>query len=168
MTHKFCPDCKIEKPISEFHIRRYYTGCPARTYCKICKKNRASIYYKKNKARVDAKNKLWGLKNLDRRRRTVRAWHYKNYYGISEEEKRMMELAQNNRCKICNKLFSEIPQNRVHIDHCHATGKIRGVLCHNCNQVIGQAKDKVEILKSAINYLLEFDKKLKKVNFTSA
>ena len=56
---------------------------------------------------------------------------------------------QNNKCKICNNIFDKAP----HVDHCHTTGKIRGMLCKNCNLGIGNLQDSVDVLQNAINYL---------------
>ena len=61
---------------------------------------------------------------------------------------------QNNMCAICGDEFNEkIPMKKKAADHCHISNKPRGILCRNCNFLIGHAKDKVEILASAINYL---------------
>jgi len=66
--------------------------------------------------------------------------------------------SQNNVCKVCNQ-----PEKAVHritkqpvalsVDHCHTTGKIRGLLCSGCNTGIGKLKDSPEILSKAIEYL---------------
>jgi len=44
----------------------------------------------------------------------------------------------------------------THLDHCHKTGRIRGVLCNNCNTGLGKFYDDIELLKTAINYLQKF------------
>jgi hypothetical protein len=60
-----------------------------------------------------------------------------------------MVLESNNSCSICNETFIKTP----HVDHDHITGKIRGLLCHNCNAVLGNAKDNPQILINAAEYL---------------
>ena len=62
---------------------------------------------------------------------------------------------QNNKCAICKK-DRNIFKKRLCVDHCHSTGKIRGLLCTNCNQGIGHLKDDLNIIKSAIRYLEEY------------
>lgn len=62
-----------------------------------------------------------------------------------------MIINQNNSCYICNEILSK----RAFVDHCHSTGKIRKLLCNNCNLALGNAKDNIEILKNMINYLEE-------------
>ena len=72
------------------------------------------------------------------------------YYGITLAEYTAMLDAQSGRCKICNSL----PGKRsLCVDHCHTTGKIRGLLCDSCNRGLGLMKDSAQILFSAIGYL---------------
>ena len=63
---------------------------------------------------------------------------------------------QNNKCKICLVEFDElIPNQKINVDHCHTTNKVRGLLCSLCNRGLGQFKDNTERLTNAINYLQE-------------
>ena len=76
----------------------------------------------------------------------------KNKYGITHDDFTIMLLAQNNCCKICK---SSDPGVRgiFKVDHCHTTGKVRGLLCQSCNVGIGLFGDDTTILKNAIQYL---------------
>lgn len=65
-----------------------------------------------------------------------------------------LQTLQNGLCVICNSAFSE--QNPSHLDHCHDTGTIRGLLCRSCNWGLGDFKDNIELLESAITYLKRF------------
>lgn len=68
-------------------------------------------------------------------------------YGISlEEYKDMLETS----CPICGRSFGEYTP---HVDHDHKTGKVRGIICRNCNLMLGRFKDDVNILLNAIEYL---------------
>lgn len=81
--------------------------------------------------------------------------HYSVWYryGITHEQFIEMLEKQNYLCKIClNKLDTE-KRNAVHIDHCHETGVVRGVLCDHCNLGIGKLKDSIETLERAIQYI---------------
>lgn len=63
-----------------------------------------------------------------------------------------MAEAQEFKCKLCTR--PEVTrQKRLAIDHCHVTGKIRGLLCHHCNTGLGNFMDDVGLLKLAIAYL---------------
>lgn len=69
-------------------------------------------------------------------------------YNLSAQDYDDMFARQDGKCAIC---FRK-PQ-KIFIDHCHKTGKNRELLCINCNSLIGQAKDDIRILQSAIKYL---------------
>jgi len=73
-------------------------------------------------------------------------------YGITPEQFFAMVKEQDNRCKICKR---EAGKRRLHIDHCHTTGKIRGLLCSPCNTSLGGFRDDPELLRAAIQYLEE-------------
>lgn len=75
-------------------------------------------------------------------------------YGINEEIYNEMYNEQNGCCKICGTHTSHLSE-RLAVDHCHSTGKVRGLLCRFCNLMIGNAYDDTNILKNAIKYLEE-------------
>lgn len=72
-------------------------------------------------------------------------------YGITDQEFQAMLLAQSNRCAICQNVFKT--SKSTHVDHCHNTGRVRGLLCHDCNTGIGKLRDSVDLLQRAIDYL---------------
>jgi hypothetical protein len=77
-------------------------------------------------------------------------------FGLSLEEYQMMHDAQSGRCAICDSPESEARNGKVKmlaVDHCHKTGKIRGLLCSPCNQGIGKLKEDRNILLKAVEYL---------------
>ena len=73
-------------------------------------------------------------------------------YGITEDDYNNLFVKQNGKCAICGKHQSEI-EIALLIDHCHKTGKVRGLLCSSCNFGIGHLNDDIENLKCAILYL---------------
>jgi len=80
---------------------------------------------------------------------------YKNF-GITPEKYADMLLAQKGKCAICGKKESQIVFGKIKslsVDHCHKTGKVRGLLCSCCNLLLGQARDHIGILAKAIFYL---------------
>jgi hypothetical protein len=78
-------------------------------------------------------------------------WRYEQY-GISGDDFLKILNKQENKCCGCNsELISS--NTKPHIDHCHKTGKVRGLLCKSCNSALGFAKDKVETLLNLANYL---------------
>lgn len=78
----------------------------------------------------------------------------KSLYGITPEEKLEMYVSQSGKCKICHSPIKKEGKH-THIDHNHKTGRVRGLLCSNCNTGLGKFKDKVSNLQSAIEYLRE-------------
>lgn len=78
-------------------------------------------------------------------------------HGLSQEQMDEWVSSQGGVCAICGGLPGKIGRStspgRLHIDHCHSTGKIRGLLCGRCNTMLGLAKDDPDILVRAINYL---------------
>ena len=80
-------------------------------------------------------------------------------YGITEEQYQEMIVRQGNRCAICHKTAEENKQ-ALAIDHCHDTGKVRGLLCMQCNLGIGYLNDNINLLADAIKYLNGFPNNL--------
>jgi hypothetical protein len=71
---------------------------------------------------------------------------------LNEQDFLNMIIKQNNKCCICGKNFKN---NRyTYIDHDHKTEKVRGLLCPKCNNLLGACNDNIQILKSAIQYLM--------------
>lgn len=73
--------------------------------------------------------------------------------GVDFKVYHHMLKAQGHRCKICQTTLESSRYSKFAVDHCHKTGRVRGLLCTNCNTAIGLMKDSVERLASAIKYL---------------
>lgn len=69
-------------------------------------------------------------------------------YGMRPCDLTVMRIKQTDRCAICDRV-----DTNMNIDHCHRTGKVRALLCGPCNRGIGQFKDDVERVRSAVIYL---------------
>lgn len=95
----------------------------------------------------------WRSKNTAR----AKSYDLKRAYGISIEQYDSMLVAQNEVCAICENPEHVVDKNgnrrKLAVDHCHTTGRVRGLLCTNCNKAIGHLKDDVRVLKKAIEYL---------------
>ena len=74
-------------------------------------------------------------------------------YKLELEDWARMYEAQNGRCAICAECLS-FEKNHVHVDHCHKTGRVRGLLCRFCNVALGSVFERVETLRGMIAYLL--------------
>jgi hypothetical protein len=95
----------------------------------------------------------WKSNGGKRDKNKTRGYWLKHIYGITQEEYTSLFEKQNSSCAIC--LRTEPPGYGWHIDHCHSTKKIRGILCQYCNQALGMFEDKKETLERAIKYLNE-------------
>ncbi|MFM7009119.1 MAG: endonuclease VII domain-containing protein [Betaproteobacteria bacterium] len=113
-------------------------------YCNACE----GKYREANRERYKTRSR----KRSKRRRKEspdyVKSKILQTRYGISLEERNAMEVTQSGKCLICN----EIPKRLV-VDHCHTSGKVRGLLCDHCNTGLGRFKDSPELLMAAIRYL---------------
>jgi hypothetical protein len=86
--------------------------------------------------------------------------YYKRQYGITDSDLAKMKAEQDNKCYLCGSEGFLIGKNnhseKLAVDHCHSTGKVRRLLCHNCNRALGLFQDNPEVLRKAVNYLEDF------------
>jgi hypothetical protein len=158
-----------KEKIASYH-REYRKKNPE----KIAARNKAyqqTEAYKKNR-RIYIKQ--YRAKNKENIVAQVSAHYYKNkkhkvavarerIYGITPEDYDTMLKEQNHKCKICSIKFnnnynqeSKIDYAHLqHLDHCHTTKKVRGILCPFCNLGLGHFKNSPERITTAINYLKE-------------
>lgn len=81
-----------------------------------------------------------------------RDYKYKINYGISIDDYNSMFEEQQGCCAICKTHQIEF-KKKLHVDHSHKTGQVRGLLCHNCNLAIGRLKEDPVIIASALEYV---------------
>ena len=138
---KVCSHCRQDLPLSEFYItkKKLKSGEIKKTPRYVCKACDRKAKRERDK------------RNPDRRANK----HLINKYGITLKQKQQMIIDQGCKCKICPKPISPAEHSKSHVDHCHETGHIRGVLCHNCNRGIGYLQHNPAILVSASQYLVQ-------------
>jgi len=102
-------------------------------------KSRNQKRYQENPEAAKARTKEWRERNPDKVRRSSRSNHLLRKYGMSLDGYDEMVVAQGGRCLVCQQTP---PQPRkgptLVVDHCHATGRVRGLLCQSCNLMVGQ------------------------------
>ncbi len=103
--------------------------------------------YEANGDKYKAQKKLYYVAN----KKEIHSKQIKRAYGIGHEEQKHMFISQGGVCAICGNQFKN--SRDMHVDHCHKTGKIRQLLCHNCNRGIGFLQDDIGLLSKAIDYL---------------
>jgi hypothetical protein len=161
---KKCSKCKIDKPLSDFYNdKRATDGLTAR--CRKCQ----------NISTIESRNKhIEKWRAYSNKYNATRKEAHKQYYkdnlshikslvlfkkfGITYEQYNQMLEEQNGVCAICGNKETAL-DNQSHkiraltVDHNHKTGKVRGLLCMNCNRCLGLLKDSTDVLQSTINYL---------------
>lgn len=128
--------------------RKKYRSSPAgkAAILDYFRRNREKIYayYKKRNATPDGSAK---------RRLINRKSKLKRAYSITLDEFKTMQKKQRGRCGICGNILAKNDPRGTHIDHCHKTNVVRGLLCNHCNPGLGNFFDNILLLKKAIKYL---------------
>ena len=147
ITTKTCIKCKKTLPVSSFykHSRGYFRGD-----CIACTAIQNKEYNLKNKEKVAAIGKEWAARNKEK----IKETKIRRKFGIGLKEKGEIFEAQGNACAIC-KCTENGRARDWDVDHCHTTGKVRGILCSNCNRALGLFQDNKQNLLRAAVYLGE-------------
>lgn len=141
---KKCNGCGEIKPRTEFHKASDGVHGPIlQTICKICHAARVREWYSRTGGQSDTNDRRLNLKQL---------------YGITLDEYDAMLAAQGGVCAICKREERSKRDGkimRMPVDHCHTTGRVRGILCHACNRAIGLLGEDADVIRKVIKYLLE-------------
>lgn len=135
-----CNICKKVKPFAEFkRDKTCHHGI--RNICLTCNRSTQRAYYHNTKAiPLFKKKRVASLKKHDLKRK----------YGITPDQHATMLSKQNGKCAICGQ---DGNGRSLHVDHCHTTGRVRGMLCNTCNVGLGSFNDNPMLLALAIQYL---------------
>lgn len=135
---KICTNCDTAKSLDCFHNQpKQKDG--KHSWCKGCQIS-ATRKYKKNNPKYKQMAYERDIKRL---------------YGITPERLAEIYTLQNGKCAICRTSELELTK-RLHIDHNHETGNVRGLLCAKCNSGLGMFQDSIKILLNAVEYLTTF------------
>ena len=131
--------------------------------CKKCNQLKSLENYELSYSSKNPENRRYECKSCRNIRRKefgtrsgngLREYNIKRLYGITPQQYKEMILKQDNKCAICQKINTFGPwNNKLVIDHCHKTGKVRSLLYDKCNRGLGQFNDNPELLIEAIKYL---------------
>lgn len=182
VTDRACTKCGKTKPLGDFspHFRGKYGRQPrckpccvaankARYYSRLeqsreTSRLRAAQYRATHPEKRKAQRDAWRQKNPEKEREAKHAWrranpdymrdaNLRNVHGITLEQFRDMERLQGGACVICRTKEAGGFGRWLKVDHCHKTGRIRGLLCHNCNTGLGHFKENLSFFEAAIAYL---------------
>ncbi len=130
------------RPSEGHSIRRYHKDKPY---------GPDNFYWKE---RLESKSKAeYAKKWRDANPLAAKSIDLKKMYGIDLDEYLVMLDAQGGVCAICGEKEKDSRFEYLSVDHCHTTGKVRGLLCNACNRAIGGLKDNPELLRKALLYL---------------
>lgn len=136
---KVCKICFAEKNEEDFYLANYRyqesNKQSRNSYCIECEKKRQANYYKKDGNKIIRE----------------RAWRYQGI-DFTVEEYDYMLARQGGGCAICGKTKNKSGR-RLAVDHCHNTGRVRGILCNGCNVAIGKLNDDPDLVALALAYL---------------
>lgn len=145
---KSCTKCGQYKPFDQF-AKDKTPACGRYASCKSCNRDRIAANTAASKLRKRVYDKEY--------RKTLGLKKAANQYKVSASDLHALLSMQGEVCAICKKPETQKHQTgvdmRLAIDHCHATGDVRGFLCSVCNRGLGYFKDSVELLQIAIDYL---------------
>jgi hypothetical protein len=158
---KTCKKCGETKPLDDFY-RATGMHDGRRNDCKTC--NLVAKKSRYDSAKAVAAAKRWQARNPERvrayqadyrsrpgQKRAQRDRYYRRTYGLTADEVDEMLAAQSGVCAICREL-PEV-EARMHIDHDHRSGAIRGALCSRCNHAIGLLREDPVLFARAADYL---------------
>ena len=178
-TNKVCQRCsnvyfgyKISKRCEACRKKAKVEWEKNRLQDKEYKERRAKsvkAWYLANKDKKYEYNKNWAKKNSDKMVEYQKQWAKRNpdkyreknrrrnlsQFGITTEDYAELLNSQGDVCAICRKTCKT--GRRLAVDHNHKTGKVRGLLCNNCNQGLGKFKDSKELIMQAYEYLKRFN-----------
>jgi hypothetical protein len=138
---KQCSVCKETKDFDQFY--NYKTSKDGKSYrCKACD---------------DVARKKWSTSNPEKAHLSQRQRNLKQRFGVDLEWYEEQFKKQNYSCAICKSKTNKTTGDRqfwnFSVDHCHDSGKVRGILCNNCNRALGLFQDNPEVLRKAAEYV---------------
>ncbi len=153
---KTCSSCQINKPVAEFG-KQSVRPDGLEVACKACMKERAAKRYEdpKTRKRILDATARWRERNPD----ADADKHLRRKYGITLERYNELFEAQGGVCALCKKGEATKRRKkgegreRLAVDHCHDTGRVRGLLCFKCNTAIGSLGDTEEDARRVVEYL---------------
>lgn len=115
-----------------------------------CARSWAQRMRERNPEKYREYQNRWRAAQTPERRRANR---FKHRYGITAEQHKAMMDAQDGKCAVCMKPEEKKRGHYLHVDHCHKTGRVRGLLCSACNRAAGFLGDSAARLRRLADYL---------------
>lgn len=106
-------------------------------------------YYERNKEKIQARHAEY-RKSFPS---AIKGSSIYSKYGMSQDDYDNLKAIQNNKCALCGDEPEDKIRKSLVVDHCHKNKKVRGLLCNKCNVALGLFRDRIDVLKNAIEYL---------------
>lgn len=150
MTHKADHESMVSAEEKKSNRRAYHREWKRKHRSANLEQSRAYVrkYYADNAERLREYQRLQRIANPNTKRKT----RLKSAYGLTLEQWQCLFTSQGKRCAICEVTKPKSSKGWA-TDHCHATNKVRGILCPHCNTMLGYAQDNLATLQAAITYL---------------
>lgn len=110
-------------------------------------------YKERHPERVKAQNREASRRHYARNRDAILARQRELKYGLTTDELAALLERAGGRCEVCGEEFTDERKGTSHIDHCHDTGAVRGVLCAPCNLALGNVRDDPTKLRMLADYV---------------
>lgn len=150
MMSKACSKCGKIKPLDAFSPNKAMKS-GHQSACKVCCRPYRRAYYKRHSERLKYEMREYRKQRPGYARNVL----LKCLYGITEVDYQHLLNLQGGACAICKTTEPGGKQKVFHVDHCHETGIVRGLLCNKCNIGIGMLRDDATIVRAAADYLEE-------------
>lgn len=152
---KTCTKCESSRELSDFPQDRTKRD-GLHSICRACHSAQKKLWRSnpENRESGRLRSKSWREANPEKSARSVRSSTIKAKYGIDQDRFEEMLAAQGGQCAICGATSPRLSWGKhLHIDHCHETGKVRGLLCQPCNTSLGRFGDNPDLLRKAAEYV---------------
>lgn len=154
---KRCAQCATEKDASAFYVG---TAGRLRSQCKACYADfnkQQSVRHSEQRQTYEAARGPGWVRSGRAKWAVTEAQRWGTYvrrtYGISLDQAEQMFAIQQTACAVCRRRCNRSTTHRLCIDHDHASGRVRGLLCFQCNVGLGKFRDSAELLQRAAAYL---------------
>lgn len=144
---KTCSHCGVLKGLHDFEPHRQCADGRV-SQCRDCSRDKERVWRKANPESIKARRDRYAPKS---RRKAMDRYRLR-VYGITPEQFEALTVLQNGKCAICGATESSDGRGLC-VDHCHATGVVRGLLCSGCNKGLGHFSDSADRMLAASEYL---------------
>jgi hypothetical protein len=141
-----CPRCGELKPESAYSWKIQALG-QRQVYCRPCFRVNQRESRRRHAHKYNARRRAQYTPEQGRRD------NLRRFYGITPEQFDALQEAQGGGCAVCGETRVWRGRRRLHVDHDHETGRIRGLLCHACNVCLGALEEDIERIRGLARYL---------------